>query len=138
MSNKLLQVHFAFSGPFGDEMSTQLAELAQSINQEPGFIWKIWTENSATQEAGGIYLFEDEQSAQAYAKKHAARLRQFACRRCSTRFSTSIYHSARLTTGRSINMRPWLHIALKLPCRHGFEDKQPGYNNTRHAMAGIK
>ncbi|HBY9527454.1 TPA: monooxygenase [Klebsiella aerogenes] len=77
MSNKLLQVHFAFSGPFGDEMSTQLAELAQSINQEPGFIWKIWTENRATQEAGGIYLFEDEQSAQAYAKKHAARLRQF-------------------------------------------------------------
>ena len=61
MSNKLLQVHFAFSGPFGDEMSTQLAELAQSINQEPGFIWKIWTENRATQEAGGIYLFEDEQ-----------------------------------------------------------------------------
>ncbi len=70
MSNKLLQVHFAFSGPFGDEMSTQLAELAQSINPEPGFIWKIWTENRATQEAGGIYLFEDEQSAQAYAKKN--------------------------------------------------------------------
>lgn len=33
MSNKLLQVHFAFSGPFGDEMSAQLAELAQSINR---------------------------------------------------------------------------------------------------------
>lgn len=61
MSKKLLQVHFAFSGPFGDEMSAQLAELAQSINQEPGFIWKIWTENSATQEAGGIYLFIFEQ-----------------------------------------------------------------------------
>lgn len=35
MSNKLLQVHFAFNGPFGDEMSTQLAKLAQSINQSP-------------------------------------------------------------------------------------------------------
>lgn len=92
MSNKLLQVHFAFSGPFGDEMSAQLAELAQSINQEPGFIWKIWTENSATQEAGGIYLFEDEQSAQAYAKNTPHAYGNLACRRCSSRFSTSIYH----------------------------------------------
>ncbi|WEF26134.1 monooxygenase [Klebsiella aerogenes] len=77
MSNTLLQVHFAFNGPFGDEMSTQLAELAESINHEPGFIWKIWTENASAQEAGGIYLFADEQTAQAYAKKHAARLQQF-------------------------------------------------------------
>lgn len=34
---KLLQIHFNFNGPFGSEMSTQLRDLAQSINQEPGF-----------------------------------------------------------------------------------------------------
>ena len=45
MSNKLVQIHFDFHGPFGAEMSSQLVELAESINQEPGFIWKIWTEN---------------------------------------------------------------------------------------------
>lgn len=35
-----------------------MKELADSISQEPGFIWKIWTENQDTQEAGGIYLFQ--------------------------------------------------------------------------------
>ncbi|KAE9795622.1 monooxygenase, partial [Escherichia coli] len=53
MSNKLVQIHFDFHGPFGAEMSNQLVELAESINQEPGFIWKIWTENEANHEAGG-------------------------------------------------------------------------------------
>lgn len=75
MSNKLLQLHFDFCGPFGVEMSRQLVELAESINHEPGFIWKIWTENEANQEAGGIYLFKDEETALAYVKKHAARLK---------------------------------------------------------------
>lgn len=72
---KLLQMHFNFNGPFGEEMSSQLKELAQSINQEPGFIWKIWTESEENQEAGGIYLFENEETAKAYVIKHAARLK---------------------------------------------------------------
>lgn len=38
-------------------------------------IWKIWTENEANHEAGGIYLFRDEDTAQAYIKKHTARLK---------------------------------------------------------------
>lgn len=75
MSNKLLQIHFTFHGPFGAEMSQQLVELAESINQEPGFIWKIWTENEANHEAGGIYLFQDQDTALAYVKKHTARLK---------------------------------------------------------------
>jgi hypothetical protein len=48
--------------------------LAKSITQEPGFISKIWTENPRTGEAGGIYLFEDEASALAYAKMHEQRV----------------------------------------------------------------
>lgn len=75
MSNKLVQIHFDFHGPFGAEMSNQLVELAESINQEPGFIWKIWTENAANNEVGGIYLFQDENTALAYIKKHTARLK---------------------------------------------------------------
>ena len=47
MANKLVQLHFNLEGPFGSEMSEQLVELAESINQEPGFLWKIWTENAA-------------------------------------------------------------------------------------------
>ncbi|AYO37637.1 MULTISPECIES: monooxygenase [Serratia] len=75
MSNILLQLHFDFHGPFGAEMSHQLVELAESINHEPGFIWKIWTENETNQEAGGIYLFQNEETALAYVKKHSARLK---------------------------------------------------------------
>lgn len=74
---KLLQVDFSFNGPFGEEMSKGLKELAESINQESGFIWKIWTENEKEKEAGGIYLFEDESSAQSYLEMHTARLKQF-------------------------------------------------------------
>ena len=72
---KLLQLHFAFTGPFGAEMAEQLRGLAESINQEPGFIWKVWTESEKNQEAGGIYLFEDEATALAYLNKHTARLK---------------------------------------------------------------
>lgn len=73
---KLLQVDFDFTGPFGDEMVTALTGLAESINNEPGIIWKIWTENKKSQLGGGIYLFEDEASAVAYLKMHSARLKQ--------------------------------------------------------------
>ncbi len=52
----LLQLHFAFNGPFGDAMAEQLKPLAESINQEPGFLWKVWTESEKNHEAGGIYL----------------------------------------------------------------------------------
>ena len=59
----LLQIDFPFPGPFGAALSDALQELALSITTEPGFIWKIWTENETEQQAGGIYLFADEASA---------------------------------------------------------------------------
>ena len=73
----LLQVDFPFNGPFGDDMAEAMKELAESIAKEPGFIWKIWTENPDTHEAGGIYLFEDEASARAYLAMHTDRLKSF-------------------------------------------------------------
>lgn len=73
---KLLQVDFGFNGPFGEEMANALVELAESINREPGMIWKIWTESEKDQLGGGIYLFEDEVSALAYLEMHTARLQQ--------------------------------------------------------------
>lgn len=72
---KLLQVDFEYHGPMGKEMSNALVQLAQSINREPGFLWKIWTENKTEKRAGGIYLFEDESSAQNYLKMHSIRLK---------------------------------------------------------------
>lgn len=73
----LLQVDFPFEGPFGDAMAGALSDLANSINGEPGFLWKIWTENEREQAAGGIYLFSDEASARAYLTMHTERLAGF-------------------------------------------------------------
>lgn len=73
----LLQVDFPYTGPWGDEMTAAMEDLAQSITEETGFIWKIWTTNEAAQEAGGIYLFQDQASAEAYLAMHTARLNGF-------------------------------------------------------------
>lgn len=76
MMKKLVQVDFSHPGPFGQELAEALKGLADSINQEPGFIWKIWTENEEMGEAGGVYLFENEETASAYLQMHTDRLRK--------------------------------------------------------------
>ena len=58
----------------GPALTAAALPLAESITREPGFISKIWTENPRTGEAGGIYLFEDEASALAYATMHEQRV----------------------------------------------------------------
>ncbi|MEQ8659990.1 MAG: monooxygenase [Gammaproteobacteria bacterium] len=73
----LLQFDFPFAGPFGEDLAQTLTELAHAINDEPGFLWKIWTEDAAERSAGGIYLFADRPSAEAYVAKHTERLAGF-------------------------------------------------------------
>ena len=73
----ILQVDFPYTGPWGQEMAAVMDGLARSIANEPGLIWKIWTENQEANEAGGIYCFTDAQSAQAYLAMHTARLKVF-------------------------------------------------------------
>jgi len=58
-------------------MSEAFAELAKSINEESGMIWKIWTENAATKESGGIYLFKTKTDAEKYLNMHSERLTSF-------------------------------------------------------------
>lgn len=64
-------------GPFGEDMAEGFKDLAESINEEPGFLWKIWTEDAEEKEAGGIYLFDTKEAAQAYVKMHTERLGAF-------------------------------------------------------------
>ena len=73
----LLQIDFPFTGPWGAEMAAGMKELAASIAQEPGLLWKIWTENRDSGEAGGIYLFADRADAERYLEMHRARLLGF-------------------------------------------------------------
>lgn len=70
----ILQMHFDKNGPFGKEAYQSSKERAESINQEPGFLWKIWTEDEASSLAGGIYLFDSRDNAQKYLEMHTQRL----------------------------------------------------------------
>lgn len=73
----IMYVDFPHTGPFGEELKNQLKELAESINQEPGLIWKIWTENEAAKTAGGVYLFDTRANAEKYLAMHSERLSQW-------------------------------------------------------------
>lgn len=75
--NFLVQVDFPYDGPFGSEMSSAMEGLAQDIADEPGLLWKIWTESEVQRIAGGIYLFDSEIDAKRYVEKHEARLTSF-------------------------------------------------------------
>ncbi|WP_435950349.1 monooxygenase [Psychrobacter sp. DM8] len=73
----LLQMDFPYSGPFGDEFYTQMKDLASDIATESGLVYKLWTENADTQEAGGIYVFDNLEDANRYLTKHTERLESF-------------------------------------------------------------
>ena len=73
----LVVIDFPYTVPWGADMEAQMSDLARSINDEPGFIWKIWTENLADKLAGGVYLFADRKSADVYVEKHSRRLEGF-------------------------------------------------------------
>lgn len=73
----LLQIDFPYNGPTGDEMAEEFKDLAHSISKEDGLVWKIWTENKATKEAGGIYIFENLPDLERYLEMHTKRLQSF-------------------------------------------------------------
>ncbi|MGV0837872.1 monooxygenase [Mycolicibacterium thermoresistibile] len=77
MSTTLLQMDFPATGPWGREMAEAYADLATDIATTEGLRWKIWTESRADQLAGGIYLFETREAAEAYAQMHTQRLAGF-------------------------------------------------------------
>lgn len=64
----IMYVDFPHNGSFGEELKNQLSELAKSINNEPGLIWKVWTENEKDKTAGGVYLFDTRENANKYLK----------------------------------------------------------------------
>ena len=65
MSGKIVQINYKFSVSAA-ELGQGLAALAGDIARVQGLRWKIWLMNEAESKAGGIYLFDDEASANAY------------------------------------------------------------------------
>ena len=70
----LLQIDFPSRGPWGEELTNMARGLAHHLNEVPGLVWKIWTENSRTGDCGGVYLFTDESSANNFLAHHRLRL----------------------------------------------------------------
>ena len=70
----LVVFDFPARPPGGPEQEAALRALAEDIAAEPGLLWKIWTASAAENRAGGVYLFADRAAAEAYHRKHAARL----------------------------------------------------------------
>lgn len=73
----IMYVDFPHKGIWGDQLASEMSELIESITKEPGFIWKFWTENKETEEAGGVYMFETRESAENYLDMHTIRLERF-------------------------------------------------------------
>ncbi len=62
---KLVQINYRYDRTRPEQEKAAL-QSAQVIANVKGIIWKVWIVNDAEKTAGGIYLFEDEASAQAY------------------------------------------------------------------------
>jgi len=73
----ILQVDFPHDGLFKEALENAFTDLANDIKTEDGLIWKIWTENEDTKEAGGVYLFNSKENAKKYQEKHTKRLQSF-------------------------------------------------------------
>lgn len=82
-----VQVNFPMEGPWGAEMAEAFRGLAESINAEPGFLWKVWIEDRDAGLSGGVYLFDSRQNAEAYVAMHTGRLAGFGITEVSVRYS---------------------------------------------------
>lgn len=65
MEGQIVQINYKLEGP-RDKYVEENLPYAQPIADTPGLRWKIWTINEQTQEAGGVYFFDDAVSVQAF------------------------------------------------------------------------
>lgn len=65
MAEKILQINFKFNVTAAEYEQAALS-LVDEFAKVEGLRWKIWTMNEAQSEAGGVYLFDDESSLEAF------------------------------------------------------------------------
>lgn len=74
---KIWDLHMTYLGPIDDEFLAGTRQLAESIANEPGVIWKIWTVEEGTNRFGSAYLFRNREYLDAYKAMHMKRLADF-------------------------------------------------------------
>jgi hypothetical protein len=86
----ILQINFKLNVPPA-EYRKMCESLAQTIVDVPGLVWKVWLLNEQEGEAGGIHLFQDEQSLVGYLSgpivaqiKSLPQLREISAKRFDT------------------------------------------------------
>ena len=72
MAETLLQVNFELNVS-STEYKNIATSVADAFAQVPGLRWKVWFLNEQRREAGGIYLFEDQQALDAFAASDLAK-----------------------------------------------------------------
>jgi hypothetical protein len=72
MSKTILQINYQFTSSLAD-FSSLVTPMAHPISAVPGLVWKIWLMNETGKEAGGIYLFESQEAAQAFVGSDAVK-----------------------------------------------------------------
>ncbi|MBY6045652.1 monooxygenase [Phaeobacter italicus] len=71
---KIWDLHMAYDGPMTEEFAEDTKRLAESISQETGVIWKIWTVDGSSGDFGSTYLFRDIAALETYKAMHMKRL----------------------------------------------------------------
>ena len=86
----ILQINFKLNVPPAEYQKIS-ESIAQTIADVPGLVWKVWLLNEQEGEAGGIYLFQDEQSLVGYLSgpivaqiKSLPQLREISAKRFDT------------------------------------------------------
>ncbi|UWQ81523.1 monooxygenase (plasmid) [Leisingera sp. S132] len=73
-TQKIWDIHLTYDGPVTEEFLQGAKQLAESIAQEPGVVWKIWTHEAGTNHFGSTYLFKSLEHLEAYKAMHIPRL----------------------------------------------------------------
>jgi len=73
-TQKIWDLHMEYSGPITEEFLAGTTQLAESIAEEPGIIWKIWTVEEGTTHYGSTYLFRNLEYLETYKTMHVKRL----------------------------------------------------------------
>lgn len=73
-TQKIWDIHLKVDGSPNAEMQNNMKELAESIAEEPGVLWKIWTYEEGTNHVGSTYLFKDLEHLERYKEMHIKRL----------------------------------------------------------------
>lgn len=71
---KVWDLHMTYEGPITEEFLAGTEQLAKSIAEEPGIIWKIWTVEDGTNHYGSTYLFRNREYLESYKIMHLKRL----------------------------------------------------------------